>query len=74
MSPNFRPTIGELVQALSTNPKQFPKKHGALRDCRAAPLRFNDGVVWRALFEVYESERLVLVVSLGPHDHAYRIR
>lgn len=67
----FRPTIGELVAALEYNPKQFPKKHGKLKDARAADVTFGDGIVWRAVFTLDEEARLVKVLSLGPHDEAY---
>jgi hypothetical protein len=67
----FRPTIGQLIDALKSNPKQFPKKNGPLKDARAADLRFAEGVVWRAVFTVDESGRTVKVLSLSRHDVAY---
>jgi hypothetical protein len=70
-SESFRPTIGELISALETDPKQFPKKRGKLKDARAADAKFADGVTWRAVFTVDESLREVYVLSLDPHDAAY---
>jgi hypothetical protein len=60
-----------LSDQLASNPKQFPKKSGKLATMRAAEIRFADGVVWRAVFELSESERVVRVLALGPHDEAY---
>jgi mRNA-degrading endonuclease RelE of RelBE toxin-antitoxin system len=71
MDPTFRPTLGELVDALSSDPKQFEKKRGKLARCRAADLTFADGVAWRAVFELDESTRTVRVLALGTHDDAY---
>jgi hypothetical protein len=68
----FRPSIGELIDALETNPKQFPKKHGTLRDARATELKFADGVTWRAVFRLDEDTRTVFWLSLDPHDLAYK--
>jgi hypothetical protein len=67
----FRPTLRELIDALATNPKQFEKKRGPLRDCRAVDVTFRDGIVWRAVFVLDESARCVRVLALGPHDAAY---
>ena len=66
----FRPTLGALLRALETNPKQFPKKRGKLDFVRAAEVRFRGGV-WRAVFYLDESARIVFVQALGPHDIAY---
>ena len=68
----FRPSIGELIDALETNPKQFPKKHGPLHDARAAEPKFADGVTWRAVFRLDEETRSVFWLSLDPHDAAYK--
>jgi len=70
-SPAFTPTIRELKHDLATNPKQFPKKLGKLKDARAAHVRFADGVEWVAVFRVFEESRTVRVSSFGPHDEAY---
>jgi hypothetical protein len=67
----FRPTLRELVHALSTNPKQFAKKHGKLAECRAVNMTFAGTVAWRAVFVIDEPTRLVNVLALGPHDTAY---
>jgi hypothetical protein len=69
--PAFRPTLGELVKALATNPKQFEKKRGKLKDCRAVEMVFTDRVAWRAVFVIDEVARSVKVLALGPHDVAY---
>lgn len=66
----FTPTIRELVDALKANPKQFPKKQGALKSARAADLKF-ENVTFRAVFILDEAARLVFVLSLDPHDEAY---
>jgi mRNA-degrading endonuclease RelE of RelBE toxin-antitoxin system len=68
---SFRPTIGELIDALEADPKQFPKKHGKPKGCRAAPVVYADGIVWRAVYELNERKRTVRVLALGPHDEAY---
>ena len=70
-SPTFRPSIGQLVSDLQTNPKQFPKKSGKLKTARAAPLKFADGIVWRAVFILDENAHIVRVIALGTHDDAY---
>lgn len=66
----FTPTLRELVDALSANPKQFPKKKGKLKDARSADLTC-ENVVFRAVFVLDEAARRVLVLSLDPHDRAY---
>jgi hypothetical protein len=60
------------LQQLATDPKRFPKKTGQLRDARAADLTVQPGVVWRAVFAIDEQQKLVRVISIGPHDEAYR--
>ncbi len=70
-SPAFVPTIRELIAALATDPKQFPKKSGKLREGRAAHVRFADGVEWVAVYTIDEDKRSVRVLSFGPHDRAY---
>jgi hypothetical protein len=69
---DFRPTLGALMSDLRRDPKRFPKKSGALRGMRAAPLRFR-GRAWRAVFRVDDVHREVDVVSVGPHDTAYDV-
>jgi mRNA-degrading endonuclease RelE of RelBE toxin-antitoxin system len=68
--PTFSPTLGELISALEANPKQFPKKHGPLKDCRAAPLKFK-GKSFRAVFILDETARIVFILAIDPHDEAY---
>ena len=70
-SDKFRPTIGELIDKLEKNPKQFPKKKGSLKKARSADVTFSDGIVWRAVFVLDEATRVVKVLALGPHDDAY---
>jgi hypothetical protein len=70
-SPAFTPTIGELRSALESDPKQFPKKAGKLKDARAAHIRFAAGVEWVAAYTIDQAKREVRVLSLGPHDRAY---
>ena len=67
----FRPSIGELIDELETNPKRYPKKRGKLKSARSAPLRYSKTVTWRAVYTVDEVARVVLVIGLGPHDQAY---
>lgn len=67
----FSPSLRELVEALRSDPKQFPAKKGALRGMRAARLTFQD-VAFRAVFRVDDGKRTVYVLALGPHDVAYR--
>jgi len=68
----FRPTLGELHKALQSNPKQFEKKRGTLRDLRSAALSYADGIAWRAVFSLDEGARIVRVRSIAPHDVAYK--
>jgi hypothetical protein len=70
-SPTFTPTVRDFKTALASNPKQFPKKSGKLKDARATHLRFADGVEWVAVYSIDEKNRVVRVLSLGPHDRAY---
>ena len=72
-SPLFRPTIGSIIEALKTDPKQYGKKKGPLKDARAADLRYNDGVTYRAVFTINEAEHVVDVLALDPHDKAYQV-
>jgi mRNA-degrading endonuclease RelE of RelBE toxin-antitoxin system len=66
----FSPTLGELVTQLERDPKQFAKKKGALKNARAADLRFQ-GTAYRAVFTLDEVSRTVFVIALDPHDTAY---
>src|SRR5450631_1505929 len=43
-STTFVPTIRNLKNALASDPKQYPKKSGKLKDARADHLRFADGL------------------------------
>ena len=70
-SEQFRPSIGDLINELESNPKRYPKKQGKLKSARSAPLRYSKAVTWRAVFTVDEVARVVLVIALGPHDQAY---
>jgi hypothetical protein len=69
-SANFRPTIGAILRALKSNPKQFPKKHGQLKDARAVSTTFADGIAWKVVFVLDEGSRRVTVLALGPHNSA----
>jgi len=68
--PAFSPTLGELISALEANPKQFPKKNGPLKECRAAPLKFK-GNSFRAVFILNETARIVFILAIDSHDDAY---
>lgn len=70
-SPRFSPTLRELIEALRANPKQFTKKHGRLAGARAVHLKF-DNVEFVAVFTLDEARREVRVLSLDPHDTAYK--
>jgi hypothetical protein len=70
-SDKFRPRIAALIAALRMNPKQFPKKHGQLKDARAAGTTFIDGSPWKVIFVLDEDSRCVNVLTLAPHDTAY---
>lgn len=67
----FRPRIRDLIEALESNPKQFEKKKGPLKHARSVTIAFADGIVWRCVATLNESERIVRVLALGPHDDAY---
>ena len=45
----FRRTTVELIEALEANPKHYPLKRGKSAGCRAAKIRFADGIAWRAV-------------------------
>lgn len=68
----FNPTIDELIISLLDDPKQFPKKQGALATARAAGL-FRKGVAFRAVFTIDESKRMIDVLAIAPHDEAYAL-
>ncbi len=68
--PDFVPTLKALVEALETNPKQFPKKQGRLKNARAASLKYGP-VTYRAVFTLDEKTHVVKWLSLDPHDKAY---
>jgi len=72
-SPLFRQTIGAIIEALKTDPKQYGKKKGTLKDARAADLRYNDGITYRAVFTIDEGEHAVDVLALDPYDKAYQV-
>ena len=67
----FTPSLRELIDALAANPKQFEKKKGKLKAARAADLQFKN-VTFRAVFILDEAARTVSILSLDPHDEAYR--
>jgi hypothetical protein len=71
-SEEFRPRLSELFEQLATDPKRFSKKAGLLQNVRAARLILQPGVAWRAVFTIDDSQMLVRVIALGPHDDAYR--
>jgi mRNA-degrading endonuclease RelE of RelBE toxin-antitoxin system len=70
---DFRPALAELNGELRRDPKQFPKKSGALREFRAVSLRYRGTTSWRLVFRIDERRREVQIVSLGPHDEAYEV-
>ena len=70
---DFRPTLAALSIELRRNPKQFAKKSGCLHGTRAARLRYRGRDAWRAVFQLDERAREVLVLSLAPHDEAYEV-
>jgi hypothetical protein len=70
-SRDFVPNLAELIASLRRDPKQYPKKTGALQKARAANLRFRGRESWRAVFIVHEAERRVHIIALAPHDRAY---
>jgi mRNA-degrading endonuclease RelE of RelBE toxin-antitoxin system len=56
---------------LSSDPKAVgEKKGGPLRWARAYNLRFR-GDQWRAVYEIFETERVVRIWSFAKHDDAY---
>jgi len=65
----FAPTIRELIDALTANPKQFLQKKGKLKDARAAHLKF-ENVEFVAVFTLNEAARFVTILSLASHDTA----
>jgi mRNA-degrading endonuclease RelE of RelBE toxin-antitoxin system len=70
-NPDFQPTIAELLEALRTNPFQFPtKQRGKLAGTRAADLTFR-GRTWRMVFDVDTYAHEVLVLAFDEHDDAY---
>ncbi|MGA2393997.1 MAG: type II toxin-antitoxin system RelE/ParE family toxin [Candidatus Lustribacter sp.] len=69
-NPDFVPTLAELLEALRSNPYQFPEKRGGLVGARAADLTFR-GQTWRLVYDVDDYAREVYVLALGKHDDAY---
>jgi mRNA-degrading endonuclease RelE of RelBE toxin-antitoxin system len=69
-NPDFIPTLAELLEALRTNPYQFPEKHGDLAGARAAELTYR-GRTWRLVYDVDDYAREVYVLAIGEHDEAY---
>jgi mRNA-degrading endonuclease RelE of RelBE toxin-antitoxin system len=67
---DFVPTLADLLDALRTNPYQFPEKHGALAGARAADLAYR-GRTWRLVYEIDDYAREVFVLAIGEHDAAY---
>jgi hypothetical protein len=59
-----------LITALETNPKQYPKKQGKLKEARAADLKLGN-ISYRAVFTLDEAARIVSVLSCDAHDDAY---
>jgi hypothetical protein len=55
---------------LETNPKQYPKKQGKLKNLRAADVQHRN-VTFRAVFAVDEVARVIKVLSFAKHDVAY---
>jgi mRNA-degrading endonuclease RelE of RelBE toxin-antitoxin system len=69
-SPDFVPTLAELLESLRTDPYQFPEKHGGLAGARAADLTYR-GRTWRLVYDVDDYVREVYVLAIGEHDEAY---
>jgi mRNA-degrading endonuclease RelE of RelBE toxin-antitoxin system len=68
---DFVPTLEQLESELESNPKQFPPKRHDLAGARAAELVYR-GKMWRVVFDVDDDVLEVLVLSIAPHDRAYR--
>jgi mRNA-degrading endonuclease RelE of RelBE toxin-antitoxin system len=67
---DFVPTLAELLEALRSNPYQFPEKRGKLAGVRAADLTYR-GQTWRLVYDVDDYAREVYVLAIGKHDEAY---
>ena len=60
-----------MIDELEKNPKQFPTKQKELAGARAADLTYR-GETWRVVFDVDDDFGEVQVLSVAPHDVAYR--
>ncbi len=69
-NPDFSPTLANIFSELENNPKQFPKKLGALSNTRAAKMRFRN-VTYRLVYTLDETARVVKILSIDAHDQAY---
>ena len=67
----FKAQWDSILLELETNPKQFPKKGGKIKHCRAASLKYGN-VVLRAPFTLDEKQHRVKVLCVEPHDQAYK--
>jgi len=68
---DFRPPINTMLEDLRSDPKAIGKKKaGRLSWARAYTLRYR-GDLWRAVYEVLETERVVKIWSFAQHDDAY---
>ena len=55
---------------IDIHPYQFPEKRGSLSGARAAALTYR-GRTWRAVYDVDDYAREILVLAIGEHDNAY---
>jgi mRNA-degrading endonuclease RelE of RelBE toxin-antitoxin system len=67
---DFIPTLAELLAMIEIDPHQFPEKRGSLSGARAAALTYR-GRTWRAVYDVDDYAREILVLAIGEHDNAY---
>jgi hypothetical protein len=61
------PTLAELLAMIEIHPYQFPEKRGSLSGARAAALTYR-GRTWRAVYDVDDYAREILVLAIGEHD------
>lgn len=70
MNPDSGAKFREYIELLSTNPYQFPKKYGKLKECRSCNFGVG-GDSWRLVFIVLEDQNIVKILAVGAHDRAY---
>ncbi len=68
---DFEPTLRTIFVEIRLSPRSFPPKHDELDGARSAHITFR-GKTWCIVYDVDEDYFEVMILSIGPHDIAYR--